>query len=1030
MTFSVKIDGATPSGQALFPFSFGQLLDERLDEAYLHITQSTVPVYKPTTPVQVTINNGTSTTFDYVVASDNAYELPVGSGLYRHDIHLIETTKMLEGIYCQSITFTNVLSGRDYEKYASNALPAPVGGEYAAKYVPIFGYVYKPFSVPNVTFAELMTPSYSVSIPSIATVAAAIKASDSGLNTLDLATTDASGSLDTEIYYTDGAESNIITSTNGTASLTVTAPLIVQYTIFFAAEIVDPEGVYSNHVYKGYRFSYTIVPAANQRPLKPLSVTDCINRVLDLAEPILGSTNQSHATAKDLDYVSRRFNLNAEQAAEFDKIPAPDFTMTQCTLREQLKVIGGYIHGEPRLKPNGEIYYDMYGDPVESEEITNATPYVYRGVSHDISQYCTQIDTTASNIVNALNYAQGVVFAPNATNAKTIRTESINVRATEDNGYIETDFPIQDVVKVEASIYNEDGGLSFDFRDITPYIFTETDYNATLSAYGGGYPLAKSYALYYSIGQKGIRGLFFKETSALGSIYPYLEYYSIVNILAAVMNYQPSTIRDAIDGDYTRVVFRVSYIPIYNTRFSHGKQYVEDGEDYTQIYNQSENLIETRYFGENAKGVAARLGNVEQTRTYIFDGIGSIPKVGQLLNVGTSASPDYYAISAVNTEALPTHYKTTVALTKDFNRISEYVGISSNKRVYEVSEREAYLRNVLLKEYAIVGKRKGYKAGIFRHKDGIASAFLAPDAQTPNALCVTTALCWGGTYNRPYATRQEPALPLVSLPVVSSAFGNAIVFSWGYKDNYSAGARLIERASGDVSGWWQQDVRYTDQYGRMLYYNFFLLTQNNTINLGQGFARGAPYVQTQLINASGTFDRDNSDIKTTDKAPYFIRKDSREILNFNFELEFKANVKNLIIGSGLASASKLVGATTGAAVIHYPMKSIGRFDRIYPATGGSSLPTVTTGQTSGGEHYVAITLPTTAHNQKRWVIHAPYVEGTPYQVEDEMGKEETYTPHTGGEILLACNDPAALYQELGGNTIYISLSKSQKEDTQ
>ena len=59
------------------------------------------------------------------------------------------------------------------------------------------------------------------------------------------------------------------------------------------------------------------------------------------------------------------------------------------------------------------------------------------------------------------------------------------------------------------------------------------------------------------------------------------------------------------------------------------------------------------------------------------------------------------------------------------------------------------------------------------------------------------------------------------------------------------------------------------------------------------------------------------------------------------------------------------------------------------------------------------------------------VAGTPYQVEDEQGNVSTYTPYAGGDVLLACNDPAALYAELGNsNTIFINLSKSQKEETQ
>ena len=1012
MTFSVNINGSPlTDGKAVFPFSFGKLLDERLDEAYLHITQSATPVYKPTTPVQVVVSEaGDLTTFDYVVASDNAYELPVGSGKYRHDIHLIETTKMLEGIYCQSITFTNSI-GNNYLGAAALAEPYNIPGDYTYVNNPI--PLTKNYNKTNLRlFQTPAAPLTSITIPSLRSVAEM-------LSDLSIERSDANGGQQTQIHIANGNESETITNFDEVRTISVSNSVTIEYTVFASLPAMDPD-LGTVKTYAGYKFSYTIMTAENTLPLEPLTVKECINRVLDLAEPRFGYASKD----------APRFHLNETQATEFDKILAPEFSMTQCTLREQLKVIGGFIHGEPRLRPNGEIYYDMYGDTEESAEITASTPYVYRGMTHDIAQYCTQVDTTASNIVNALNYAQGVVFSPNSTNFKTIRTETVNVRVTEDNGFIDTDFNIQDVVKTECVVFGEDGKTAIDLCDITPYVFTESAYNAHLSTYGGGYPRAKSYGIYYGIGKKGIRGLFFKEQSANLTLHPYLEYYAIVNIIAAASGMTPNAVRSLINGDYTRIAFRISYIPIYNTRFSHGKQTIEAGEEYTQIYNQSENLIETRYFGENVKGVAARLGNVEQTRTYFFKNLSQIPNVGHMVNVGTEESPEYYAISAVNTEAMPFYYKTTVALTKDFNRISEYVGISSNKRVYEVSEREAYLRNILLKEYAIVGKDAEYSKGIFQDPVGVASAFNPSigDGEGKTASPISSVWAWGGTHENPYQaglqTGKSP-LPLVALPVVSSSFGNSLVFSWGYKDNYSAGVRITEEINvGQVKGRWQQDVEYCDAYGRMYFYNFFLLGKNEETELGNDFALASPFVPVGDYSKS----RAKSKIKTEPTKSYRIRKDSREIINFNFELEFKTNCKNLIIGSGLASACKLVSEGVGGYAVIYRFTGeygkVGKFDRQFipqPGVNGSHIPGM---QVSVENGKVIIPLPEDTQYAKHWVITTPYKAGEPYEVEDEEGNKKTITPDTGGEILLSCSDPYALYQELGkNNTIYINLAK-------
>ncbi|MBQ7788049.1 MAG: hypothetical protein IJ398_00175 [Clostridia bacterium] len=66
--------------------------------------------------------------------------------------------------------------------------------------------------------------------------------------------------------------------------------------------------------------------------------------------------------------------MNPVQARKWENELAPEFTMTQCTLREQLKIIGGYIHAEPRLGGYDEngvyqenwIFFDEYGQGTEA----------------------------------------------------------------------------------------------------------------------------------------------------------------------------------------------------------------------------------------------------------------------------------------------------------------------------------------------------------------------------------------------------------------------------------------------------------------------------------------------------------------------------------------------------------------------------------------------------------------------------------------------------------------------------------------
>lgn len=127
-----KKDGTDKNGNpiwteisgALMPLGSTNYLDERLDEAYISIKRSETIFFKPTTEIRVTIEQSPSDGSDqistdlyFVVASDDAELCPMNYGgeteFWRHELYLLEITKLLEGIICETITFTNA-SGAAY----------------------------------------------------------------------------------------------------------------------------------------------------------------------------------------------------------------------------------------------------------------------------------------------------------------------------------------------------------------------------------------------------------------------------------------------------------------------------------------------------------------------------------------------------------------------------------------------------------------------------------------------------------------------------------------------------------------------------------------------------------------------------------------------------------------------------------------------------------------------------------------------------------------------------------------------------
>lgn len=124
---ALYIDGVNRTSNMVMPFKWGNFLDERLDECSLSLRAIKKRIFAPLTPVEIEITtqqysgkgknkrilNTRKETKYYIVANDNATEFQIGSGLYNHELSLIEVTKYAECIVVDTNTVTND-SGRDY----------------------------------------------------------------------------------------------------------------------------------------------------------------------------------------------------------------------------------------------------------------------------------------------------------------------------------------------------------------------------------------------------------------------------------------------------------------------------------------------------------------------------------------------------------------------------------------------------------------------------------------------------------------------------------------------------------------------------------------------------------------------------------------------------------------------------------------------------------------------------------------------------------------------------------------------------
>lgn len=109
----------------VLPVKFGQFLDEQLDYAVVSLMRVKRRVFKPLTRVKLVIKSKTeyeeepqTLETEYFIANDDFTETPVGSGVYNHELSLIELTKLLECFPVESLCITNP-HGNDYTQSAS-----------------------------------------------------------------------------------------------------------------------------------------------------------------------------------------------------------------------------------------------------------------------------------------------------------------------------------------------------------------------------------------------------------------------------------------------------------------------------------------------------------------------------------------------------------------------------------------------------------------------------------------------------------------------------------------------------------------------------------------------------------------------------------------------------------------------------------------------------------------------------------------------------------------------------------------------
>lgn len=902
------------------PFTDGTSLDDSLDAGCINLSLSTrsEPI-KPFTPIRIIIkqNGATMDRIFRLVASTKRTRrtfAPSVQTLYDWTINTIELTKQLERRFIGTLTSTKYLQTDYNEKYAaaivSKETDYPGGGI--------------DLNVVLVEKNKIMQPYQhgdSIDIPCVQYYP---ELDEQGLYVFDsnshygrvfrfgeypcTITIDVDGRvIYTKSHSSARFDTETLTIPNEGERLTITYE-----TKYESAPVLS-----TDYVSDTLKITYKVSLFSQIAPKTQPTITSVCERLL-----FAGVTRRMGNTVR----WGQEYKLDPTFAKEYENVSAPEFSFTNCTLFEALAQVGGYIHAIPRLIPqttDGTSYYVTFDKLGGSEQAPTMPPVVYQDSVININDWCGTIASPAQNLCNTTD--EGGAITEFGNDYITVRTEDGNIEINGDNVLIRTSLPIQQLIKLECGFIPDYNSGNTPVGDITAYAYEDAEYSVLSSYWGTAYPYSKAWALRWKQGGNIIDGLTFKQAGQT-SVSEAFNNTAIVNIINAKTGIGLKPI-DTSNGEwYRQLAFRVTYVPIVTARVQAVKPVASEGGETknTLVYNQVANVAETSFYGEKMRGAIARLGQDVEQRTYDIKTYSQMPKVGQIL--------DGKYIATIDASYDRTRIRITLTLTKNFNQLSEYIGLNSNYRLYDISEKQSVERHIHYAERVMVGKRvvdtKNKKPVVLMVKDvprmieetitSRANLSLQRRVQTARVFPLNAVKNSSGTiYSQTPLTDR-----CVFLPVASFPFGTSICFNFSYFDNYGAGYQSSNEFEGEANKAAQRLVPYTDEYGEFSFLHVKMTDESAwTPTLDEQKDGGKAMLYPEYKDYTGK----NDTLGIIDTAPdkvsqplsmsgaLIIEKDSREKIDVTYQLNFVATDDNYIVGSGLTTFNRLVNDFSGVS---------------------------------------------------------------------------------------------------------------------
>lgn len=606
--------------------------------------------------------------------------------------------------------------------------------------------------------------------------------------------------------------------------------------------------------------------------------------------------------------------------------------------------IGKYLHAKPYIEFSGDRYNLSFKEYGSIEQHTDKATKDTLFNSYDIESYISSLDNYIENYFEYGNEVEEIL--------RPTDNDGTSVCST-DNAVFKTKYAIMEIVSLSL-IKNR---VAY---DMTSFVYEHNIYkllpilstDATSTGLDAYYSHYRGNSIYYHKYGTQIMGLQYKEPST-NNDKPYAIKQAIFTILAN--NSALGGITEASKIHINDYMFKIVYRTRDDARFKNFKpdlrKFIRNADNdlypvQTQFNNQLDKIVDSAKYGNNVYGTLLRSGNEQLNYTEHIEDLTSIKDSGDLYNV----NDNLYYVTKNTMVIYPNAVMCEVEYSKDYNKLSEIIGIDSEPRFYEIAEDKTIKRNVAIDNFFLISdKQNGEGIKLPNQYDTEILWYMASDSyykyQQPKYVITKFSNVGSNDETKDFSKT-------VVTPCICYASGSTLTIEWDMQDNFGAGeyqkdvsseyASMYKNSSymaqifstfgisysstGETTFTTARSVQYCDVFGKCDIMNFFFLPGGASFWKLDTFGKSMPEIDTSAfpyteyvmdaigsyVPSSDYYSYEGTTNFTTKNVGYVINKDARETIGVNVSYHLITDSDRIIVANGVWR-SKLKEDGTGVS---------------------------------------------------------------------------------------------------------------------